>query len=76
MSIKILFECDGCFGVVESDRVTREFESFSGKGHGFGRWSAPKVADYAPNGWFAFDPYTSCTYCPECWAEIQQAQTA
>lgn len=75
MSVKVTFECDGCFAEAgEPVSVKRRFESFSGRGHGFG--VEEKVSDLAPDGWIAFDPFTSCTYCPDCWASITNGTAA
>jgi hypothetical protein len=27
-------------------------------------------------GWVWSDPYTACTYCPECWKEIESGKDA
>lgn len=34
---------------------------------------ASNVAECIPEGWVWKDPYTHCTYCPKCWAEIEEA---
>lgn len=71
--IRALFCCDGCDATAESTEwLRKEFVSFSGRSHGFGsaRWQNTPD-DVAPEGWIAADPYTFCTYCPKCWAEIE-----
>lgn len=72
MGVKVVFECGGCFATVEgTDRLRREFVSFSGRSYGFGRnVPANTVEDVTPEGWIAYDPYTHCTYCPTCWQSI------
>jgi len=35
------------------------------------RLKVPSIADLALEGWVVNEPYTFCTYCPDCWAEIQ-----
>lgn len=72
MSIKIEFECSGCrkkSGAIRLPRAT--FKSANGKGYGLGVWIYPTIADQAPEGWVAFDPYTHVTYCDECWYDIE-----
>lgn len=72
MSVRVVFECNGCDRKVDgTDRLRTEFVSFSGREYGFGsrRWvNAPDSV--APEGWVASDPYTGMCYCPECWASI------
>ena len=73
MTVRITLSCDGCH--VETGPHTvphRQFRSFNGKGYGFGVWQHPTLDDAPfPEGWVRSDPYTGCTYCPECWAEIE-----
>ena len=70
MGLQILIQCDECFAKPESDLPTfkRYFDSSNGKGYGFGVHKWPHIQDLMPQGWLAADPYTSCTYCPKCWA--------
>ncbi len=74
MTIRVVFECGGCDATAEGTTwLKKEFVSFSGRSHGFGRAvPANTVEDVTPEGWVAFDPYTYCTYCPTCWAGIEQ----
>lgn len=75
MTVTVQFECGGCFAKASGTKwLEREFHSFSGKGRGFGvhRYTTPQ--DVAPEGWVAFDPYTGCCYCPECWASIEAGE--
>lgn len=72
MPIKVIFECGGCGAKAEgTDRLRREFRSISGRSWGFGRVvPANTVDDVVPDGWVAYDPWTYCTYCPACYAEV------
>lgn len=76
MSVYITLSCDGCHVETGSHRLPhRKFRSFSGKGHGFGVWEYPTLDDVKfPEGWLMSDPFTGCTYCPKCWAEITAPQ--
>ena len=74
MKVTLHFSCMGCFATEEvKGELKREFRSFSGRGYGFGThhlvW--PNLDEVTPDGWVAFDPYTSVTYCPTCWASIE-----
>ena len=72
MSVRVLFECGGCDAKAEgTDRLKREFRSFSGRRCGVGgSVDVNSIDDVTPKGWVAFDPYTYATYCPDCWADI------
>ena len=72
MSITVQFECGGCFKSVPGTTfLSTEFRSVSGRAHGFGGQVMKRgIAEVTPEGWIAFDPYTACTYCPECWKSI------
>ena len=77
MTTKLLLSCDGCHAKVTSERwLQRRFNSFSGKGYGFGVWEHDTPQDIAPEGWIISDPYTGCTYCPECWVEITKDEAS
>lgn len=72
MPVKVIFECGGCDAKAEGkDRLRVAFRSVSGRSHGFGR-AVPvnTVEDITPDGWVAYDPWTYCTYCPKCYAEV------
>ena len=70
--ITVNFECGGCFAKEEGTTwLKRSFASVTGKTHGFGTYKYDTPQDVAPEGWIAFDPYTGCCYCPDCWAEIE-----
>ncbi len=74
MGITLTFSCGGCDAFVQGKKaMTRTFHSFSGRSHGFGTYRIEPIEDLVPDGWIAFDPYTSCTYCPKCWKEIERA---
>lgn len=75
MSTRIKMECDGCGSAHETEPVKAEFHSFNGRGYGFGKWHEPSINDaVSPTGWVWSDPYTCCTYCPSCWAEIESGK--
>lgn len=75
MSTRLHLKCDGCFAETHTDRIARRFESFSGRGHGFGVRIKPDIdAAVEPTGWIWSDPYTGCTYCPECWSKIESGE--
>lgn len=77
LQIDIHFDCGGCDAKeTVHTSISREFTSFSGRSFGFGTYnltpsSSKMVKAATPDGWVAFDPYTSCTYCPKCWASIE-----
>ena len=71
MVMTLRLVCDGqCGAEVETERFRREFHSFNGRGFGFGQYVETTKEVLVPKGWVDLDPYTGCTYCPECWAEI------
>lgn len=72
MGVRVIFECGGCDAKAEgTDRLRQEFRSVSGRSYGFGRAiPANTVEDVTPEGWIAYDPWTYCTYCPECFDSI------
>ena len=76
MSVRVSFECNGCFKKADGTaRIERAFRSFSGKSHGFGPAIGVylnTIEDVAPEGWVPYDPYTYCTYCPDCWKAIEE----
>ncbi len=69
MSVKITLDCSGCGESAPGGRIKAEFRSFSGRSHGFGGAHVEIKWD-VPVGWVKFDPYTYCTYCPDCWRSI------
>lgn len=74
ITVTIQYACGGCrrAETINAGLIQREFVSLNGKGYGFGKWVTPTVdfEAHAPDGWLAFDPYTQCTYCPDCWDSI------
>lgn len=72
MSVHVEFRCGGCDAVSAGTEPLRvEFRSFSGRSYGVGKAVASNtVEDVCPEGWIAYDPYTYCTYCPTCAAEL------
>ena len=78
MSVTVKFSCGECRATVEGTTYLRKgFRSFSGRDYGFGStvWRT-SVEDVVPEGWVAFDPYTHCCYCPECWKGIVEGVAA
>lgn len=71
MTVSVTFQCDGCSTETGPHTVPhRKFRSFDGKGWGFGVWEDYGIEHVVPDGWIYPDPYTGCTYCPECWDSI------
>jgi len=74
MSITVTFACNGCFKVAEeTPRLARHFDSFNGKGHGFGHYRYDTAEDVTPEGWVAYD-IIGCCYCPDCVAELERPE--
>lgn len=72
MSTRLHLKCDGCDAETHSERINKTFVSVSGRSYGLGSYRAPDIdAAVEPTGWVWSDPYTSCTYCPKCWDEIE-----
>ena len=81
VGVRVIFECGGCDAKAEgTDRLRLEFRGVTGRNYGFGRpVAANTVDDVVPEGWVAYDPWTYCTYCPKCYAEVvgeEEAQDA
>lgn len=76
MSVHCVYECSGCFAKAEGRTMERHFDSFNGKGYGFGVYRYDTAQDAAPDGWMAYDPHTGCTYCPACVNEVFGEQEA
>ena len=73
MSVTVYFHCGGCNKCETGTRsLRRRFVGISGKPYGFGHYECETPQDVAPDGWVAFDPYTGCCYCPDCWSEINE----
>ena len=71
MTVMLKLSCGGCDATAEVGPVRRRFYGVNGKDYGIGRYAIDPVEDFAPKGWVMFDPYTQCTYCPECWDRIE-----
>ena len=70
--ITVTFSCCGCDAVAKgTEGLRRQFLSITGRDYGFGSYRYDTAEDVTPEGWIAFDPYTGCTYCPDCWASIK-----
>lgn len=77
MSLKVMFCCDGCHKQAPGTTyLRRHFDSFNGRGYGWGSYRTDTPEDVKPEGWQAFDPYTGCCYCPECWDDIETTEAA
>ena len=71
MPVTINFSCGGCDKEINGTTfLRRRFHSMNGKGYGFGHWTIDTAEDVILEGWVAFDPYTGCCYCPDCWEAI------
>lgn len=69
MSVKVIYECDGCEIKSELIRLGRQFKGVCGRTYGFGRYAYDQPQDKAPEGWIAYD-LIGCCYCPECTNEL------
>lgn len=71
MATRLILSCGGCDATATSESfLRREFHSLNGKGYGFGSWKLCDPQEIVPTGWILFDPYTQCTYCPDCAAYL------
>lgn len=75
MGTKLTLACDGCDAQTQSERISKKFVSFSGRSYGLGVRQPPDIDSAIPEGWVWSDPYTSCTYCPTCWADIESGES-
>jgi hypothetical protein len=71
MPTQLHLKCDGCDAEAHSEAFRKRFESVSGRAWGFGAWKTPELDTIVPPGWVWCDPHTACTYCPECWKQIE-----
>lgn len=71
MAVHLVLECGGCNAAATTERLRKEFHGINGRPWGFGVGKVNDVEELTPPGWVMFDPWTYCTYCPTCWAEIQ-----
>ena len=81
----IKYECGGCDAEHTSNPVRLSAERnplhyaswadvrAAGRSGALCVTETPKLdpEDHAPEGWVVFDPYTLCTYCPDCWKSIE-----
>lgn len=75
MPVDIYLRCDGCVAAmpVRAGKIRQHFVSVSGRPYGIGGMHQV-VHLQPPDGWWAFDPWTNCTYCPTCRAGIEAHQ--
>lgn len=76
MSVTVKLACGGCEATAEY-RLTRRHEVvqpgvFVANGTSFDKCLVvtDNIEKTAPEGWVVFDPWTHCTYCPRCFAEV------
>jgi hypothetical protein len=75
MPTYIKMTCGGCDAEAQVVLPPRTFVSVSGKSWGLGSYRYPTIAEAVePTGWTHSDPYTGCTYCPECWKDIEHGE--
>ena len=68
----IKMSCGECNAEKETKRITKKFESITGRSWGIGIHKIADIEKLAEDeGWVLFDPYTQMTYCPECWKSIE-----
>jgi len=70
MSVTVSFACGGCYATAGPFLYTHQYNP---PRNGMVKSWLPPIATLAPEGWVAFDPYTNCTYCKECWKGIENA---
>lgn len=80
MSVEITYRCNGCFAEetvsgVRAERVVLTPNVFIRNGVAWDRTRVerPSIESVAPDGWMVWDPYTQMTYCPACWASIEES---
>lgn len=76
MSVMLTLQCGGCDASVIVGPLRKAFRSLSGRDHGVGREWVQNPEELTPDGWVMFDPYTYATYCPTCWASIEDGERA
>ena len=74
MTTRLHLRCGGCDAEAYSEPIRKRFEGVTGRPYGFGSWRQPDLDAAVPDGWVWSDPYTACTYCPTCWAEIEVSE--
>lgn len=68
MTVNLDLSCGGCDATARVGPLRRRAETIFGGG--LCRIVTDDPEDLTPEGWVMFDPWTYCTYCPTCWAEI------
>ena len=68
--VRLTFSCGGCHEEATGS-IRKQFRSITGKSYGIGSYFITDIEEAAPDGWIVFDPWTQCTYCPDCWADLQ-----
>lgn len=73
MPITLTFSCGGCEATAAGTAPLYCAANVVGRSHGMDRvrFTVDHPQKCAPEGWVAYDPYTSCTYCPGCWKVIE-----
>ena len=70
MSVSIVLNCDGCEASTQGGSMYRHL----GPRVGHSLYLRPTLEAAfeaaVPDGWVAYDPWTYCTYCPDCWESI------
>ena len=71
--ISLTFRCGGCEAQAEGTTFLQRKRTVTVQGAdgSWGYYTDPKAEDVMPEGWIAFDPWTQCTYCPKCWADLE-----
>ena len=65
--------CGGCEAEQETQPIRKKFKSITGRSWGIGNFEITDIEKLADiEGWILFDPYTQCTYCPDCWKSIKE----
>lgn len=72
MPVRVFFDCGGCPASVAGVKLLRPDVVYDYVGAGLDRVTVhyPVIEDCAPEGWMVYDPFSGCTYCPECWDAI------
>ena len=77
MGTTIKMSCGGCEATAETGPIIRTLHSVTGKSYGYGAYRYPTISEMVePTGWVWSDPYTGCTYCPDCWKQIESGEAA
>jgi hypothetical protein len=71
MTVTLTLHCGGCDRTAEGTGPL--CKSWVPVSQNFSRESLENPEALTPDGWVMFDPYTLCTYCPDCWTSITEA---